>query len=189
MRFVGGIGLGLIIVLFAACGTPVRTFSEADATTDFSGLRTYGWRDEGVDMQPPDGASNSPGVTALTLQSIRDAVGAGLAERGLRPSDPPDVLVGVRAGTRERLQTTFWARDPLIDQRFGPNPGWPLTDRRTVNTVEESLIAIDIFDAKTGKALWSGIGSTPAALTANDRQTLDEVVAEILRDFPPKPAQ
>lgn len=187
MRFVGGICFALIIVFLAGCGTSVRTFSEADAHTDFSSLRTYAWRGEGVDMQPPCGASASPGVTALTLQSIRDAVGAGLAERGLRPGKPPDVLVDIRAGTRERLQTTFWARDPFIDRRFGPNPVWPLTDRRTVDAVEESLIAIDMFDTRTGKAIWSGIGSTPAALTANDRQTLDAVVAKILRDFPPKP--
>ncbi len=188
MRVVGAFWLGLFVVLLTGCGTSVRTFSEADATTDFSSLRTYAWRNEGVDTQPPGGASTSPGVTALTLQSIQDAVGAGLAEGGLRPGDPPDVLVGVRAGTRERLQTTFWARDPFVDRRFGSNPGWPLTDRRTVDTVEESLIAIDIFDARTGKAIWSGIGSTPAQLTANDRQTINEVIAEILRDFPPAPS-
>ncbi len=56
------------------------------------------------------------------------------------------------------------------------------------DTVEESLVAIDMFDARTGKAIWSGIGATPAQLTANDRQTIDDVVAEILRDFPPAPS-
>ncbi len=119
MRVVGAFWLGLFVVLLAGCGTSVRTFSEADATADFSSLRTYAWRGEGVDTQPPGGASTSPGVTALTLQAIRDAVGAGLAERGLRPGDQPDMLVDVRAGTRERLQTTFWARDPFVDRRFG----------------------------------------------------------------------
>lgn len=187
MRCARCLVLGLIIALLAGCGTSVRTFSEADATTDFATLKTYAWRSDGIDTQPPGIASTSPGVTALTLQAIREAVAAGLAERGLRRGDQPDLLVDVRAGTRERLQTTYWARDPFIDRRFGPTPAWPLTDRRTVNTFEESLVAIDIFDARTGRAVWSGIGATPARLAVDERQRIDDVIAEILRTFPPAP--
>lgn len=177
--------MALTIVLLAGCGTSVRTFSEADPTVDYSALRTYAWRGEGIDTQPPGGASTSPGVTAMALQAIRASVAAALAERGLQRGDRADMLVDIRAGTRERLQTTYWARDPFVDRRFGRYPVWPLTDRRTVNTVEESLVAIDMFDPETGEAIWSGIGATPAQLMADNRQTIDDVIADILRDFPP----
>lgn len=189
MRFARSVSLGLVIVLLAGCGTSVRTFSEADRAADFSSIRTYTWRGDKDAIQPLGGPSASPGVTALTLQAIRDVVSADLAARGLRREGEPDVIVDVRAGTRERLQTTFWARDPYLDRRrFGPYPGWPLPDRRTVTTVQETLVAIDIFDADTGKAIWSGIGATPADLTADDPRTIADVVAEVLKDFPPAPA-
>ena len=184
MHPVRGIVLALTLALFG-CAAPVRPFSEADANTNFSSFATYGWRGEEVDTQPPGEASPSPGVTAMTLQTIRESVAAAFAARGLRRAEQPDLIIDVRAGTRERLQTTFWGRDPFYDPRYGRYPVWPLTDRRSVTVVEESLVAIDVFDARTGSAIWSGIGSTRAALTAADRQVIDDVVAAILRDFPP----
>jgi hypothetical protein len=185
VRFTRFLCLGLVVVLLAGCGSPVRTFSEADQTADFSQIRTYAWRGEGTVGEPLGGAA-SPGMTALTLQAIRNAVDAELARRGLRRGDPADILVDLRAGTRERLQTTFWARDPFYDRRFGPYPVSPLTDRRTVTTVEENLVAVDMFDARTGRAIWSGIGATPLALSADDGQAIDEVVGAVLSDFPPQ---
>lgn len=187
MNLARAVCLVVAFCLLGGCGTSVRTFSEADASANFAALKTYGWRGAEVDTQPPETASTSPGVTALTLQAIRDRVSVALAARGLRRAEQPDLVVDIRAGTRERLQTTFWARDPFADRRFGRYPVWPLTDRQTVTTVEESLVAIDMFDAETGRAVWSGIGATPAQLTAEDPQTIDDVVNEILRDFPPPP--
>lgn len=174
----------LAIVMLAACGTPVRTFSEADTATDFGRIRTYGWQEAGgVAGQT---GTTSPDVTALTLQAIRSAVEAELALRGLKRSEQPDALIALRAGSRDRLRTTFWGRDPFFyGSRYGRHPPWPITDRRMVDTYEENLIAVDIFDAKTAKPIWSGIGATTLLLNAEDRESIDAIVAEILRDFPP----
>jgi hypothetical protein len=104
----------------------------------------------------------------------------------MKRSDPPDALVALRAGSRDRLRTTFWGRDPFFyGDRNGRYPRWPITDRRTVDTYQENLVAIDIFDAKTAKPIWSGIGATTLPVTAEDRETIDMVVSEILKDFPP----
>jgi hypothetical protein len=168
----------------AGCGTPVRTFSEADDTTNFSGIRTYAWRDASGPAAPAEAAS--PEVSALTLQAIRTAVEAELSLRGLKQGPQPDALVAVRAGSRDRLRTTFWGRDPFFyGDRYGRYPPWPITERRTVDTYEENLVAIDVFDARTAKAIWSGIGATTLPLSAEDRESVDIVVAETLKDFPP----
>lgn len=170
-----------MVALFAlaGCGTSVRTSSEADEAVDFGKLRTYAWRDSSAAEQPPE-------VSALTLQALRGAIERELGLRGLQRGDPPDVLVSVRAGSRDRLRTTFWGRDPFFyGDRYGRYPPWPITDRRTVDTYQENLVAIDMFDAKTAKPVWSGIGATTAALSADDREAIDTVVTRILSDFPP----
>lgn len=172
----------VVTLALAACGTPVRTFTEADDATDFGTIRTYAWRDEGVSAAQ----AASPGVSALTLQAIRNAVEAELALRGMKRAEQPDALVAVRAGSRDRLRTTFWGRDPFsYGDRHGRYPAWPTTNRRTVDTYEENLVAIDVFSARTSKPVWSGIGATTLLLNAEDRQSIDMVVAEILSDFPP----
>ncbi len=171
-------------VVLAGCGSPVRTFSEADDATDFGKIRTYAWRDAGG--AAGQAGATSPEVSALTLQAIRSAVEAELQLRGIKRSEQPDALIAVRAGSRDRLRTTFWGRDPFsYGDRYGRYPRWPISDRRTVDTYEENLVAIDIFDAKTSKPVWSGIGATTLPLTAEDRESIETVVAEVLRDFPP----
>lgn len=169
----------LAVTALAGCGTSVRTFSEADQSADFGKIRTYAWRDSKAAEQPPE-------VSALTLQAIRSAIESELKLRNLQQSSEPDVLVTVRAGSRDRLRTTFWGRDPFFyGDRWGRYPHWPITDRRTVDTYQENLVAIDMFDTRTAKPVWSGIGATTASLTAEDRETISTVAAEILRDFPP----
>lgn len=179
----------LALAALAGCGTPVRSFSEADTATDFSKIRTYAWRDEAAGMAQA-GAAASPEISALTLQAIRSAIEAELSLRGLQRALQPDVLVDVRAGSRDRLRTTFWGRDPFFyGGRYGRYPPWPITDRRTVDTYEENLVAIDMFNPKTSKPVWSGIGATTLSLSAEDRESIGTVVAEVLRDFPPGRAQ
>ena len=174
----------LVLALLAGCGTPVRTFSEADNATDFGKIRSYAWREGGG--LGGEAQAASPDVSALTLQAMRNAVEAELGLRGMKRSDPPDALVALRAGSRDRLRTTFWGRDPFFyGDRHGRYPRWPITDRRTVDTYEENLVAIDIFDARTAKPIWSGIGATTLPLNAEDRETIAMVVTEILKDFPP----
>lgn len=174
----------LALVVLAGCGTPLRTFSEADDATDFGKIRTFAWRDGGgLEGQAQ---SASPEVSALTLQAIRNAVEAELGLRGLKRGEAPDALIAIRAGSRDRVRTTFWGRDPFFyGARSGRYPPWPISERRTVDTYEENLVAIDVFDAKTAKPIWSGIGATTLPLTAEDRETVDVVVARTLADFPP----
>lgn len=175
---------GLLVAALAGCGTPVRTFSEADDNADFSKIRSYAWRDAGGPAARTEAAS--PEVSALTLQAIRGAVETELSLRGLKQAAQPDAVVAVRAGSRDRLRTTFWGRDPFFyGDRYGRYPPWPITQRRTVDTYEENLVAVDVFDARTGKAIWSGVGATTLPLNAEDRESIDIVVAETLKDFPP----
>lgn len=174
----------LVLAVLAGCGTPVRTFSEADDATDFGKIRTYAWREGGGLGGQAQAAS--PEVSALTLQAIRNAVDAELGLRGLKRGEQPDALIALRAGSRDRVRTTFWGRDPFFyGDRSGRYPPWPITERRTVDTYEENLVAVDVFEAKTGKPIWSGIGATTLPLNAEERESIDAVVAEVLADFPP----
>lgn len=177
----------LLVAALCGCGTSVRTLSEFDENTDFSKIHTYAWR--GADGMAERGAdAGSPSMTAMSLRSIRTAIEATLAEKGLRRGEPADMLVDFRAGTRDRLRTTFWGRDPFL---YGPRPDrggfWPLTDRRTVETFQESVLAIDMYQPGDMKPIWSGIGATVLAFNKADSDAIRQAVDEILKDFPPRP--
>lgn len=177
--------VGLLVSVLAGCGSSVRTLSEFDEGTDFSKIRTFAWRGGGDAAQTGVDAG-SPSMTAMSLQSIRNAIEASLKEKGLKRGEPADVLVDFRAGTRDRLRTTFWGRDPFL---YGPPVGrggyWPMTDRRTVETFQESVLAIDMFDPASGKPIWSGIGATVLPFNKADSAAIGDAVGEILKDFPP----
>lgn len=177
--------VGLLVTVLAGCGNSVRTLSEFDENTDFSKIHTYAWRKDGGTTERGADAG-SPSMTAMSLQSIRAAIEATLAEKGLKRGEPADMLVDFRAGTRDRLRTTFWGRNPYL---YGPRPDrdgfWPIIDRRTVETFEESVLAIDMFDPQGAKPIWSGIGATVLSFNEADKDEIKDAVGEILKDFPP----
>lgn len=177
--------VGLFVTALAGCGPSVRTLSEFDQTVDFSQIRTYAWRDA-ADGAAPAADAGSPSMTAMSLRNIRAAIEATLAEKGLVRGEPADVLVDFRAGTRDRLRTTFFGRDPFL---YGPRSGranyGPITERRTVETFEESVLAIDMLEARGSKPIWSGIGATVLRFNKADTDEIKEAVGEILETFPP----
>jgi hypothetical protein len=162
----------LPLALVVACSS-VSTNYDYDTSYDFSKLRSYRWADI------PSRSDADP----LVVQRVGTAVEAQLKAKGFVPAEgAPDFLVATYVGRRTRIQVTDWG------YAYGPHAGWygrPVD----VYEYEEGSLIVDVVDARTRRLAWRGtaIGIVdPGATPEGKTERINEAVAKILEQFPPK---
>lgn len=179
--------LTLILTILALAGcSSVTVVSDYDSSIPFTGYRSYRWT---------DGTTNGSTVLAenpLILKRIKSSVEREFAAKGytLDTSGPADFSVAVSASVSKRIyydpppagfyyHRGFHGRYGFYDPFWwGPYAGY----------YEEGTLGIDIYDSRTGRLAWHGVGRGILNDYRNGEELqrqIDEAVTKILEEFPP----
>ncbi|KQC34197.1 lipoprotein [Nonlabens sp. YIK11] len=166
-------------VALVGCQT-VRVSQDYAIGTDFNQYKTYAYFKKGVDEAK---------ISELDKKRILRAIDSEMGARGFTKSENPDVLVSIFTDTKERVD---------VYNNFGWGFGWgwggwggfgingPFNNN--VNRTTEGVLYIDLIDAKDKELIWQGVGTASLKSSPEEKvERTNEMVREILMQFPPKP--
>ena len=159
-----------VAMMLAACASTPDVQTDFDPTAQFSQYRTYAWT-----ATPELGAP-------LMQQRITASIDAKLGAMGWTsaPAATADVVIAAHVITREQLS---------IDSFGGGWGGWgpPGHGSARVRSYTVGTLVLDIFDAKTKRAVWRGTASGALPKTS-DKATAktQEAVDRMFASFPVK---
>ncbi len=185
--------------LLAGCvtGPQVRTQSAPDLNLAL--YTTYGFV-----TQPSTDRSN---YRSLTTRTLEEAVDRQMQARGYTRSDHPGLLVNFRTMTRNMVSGAWgpagygWGPGwgPYGGAGLGPGwgPGWgpglglgwwggAPWGWGDIATYTEGTLTIDVIDARTRDAIWSGsaVSEITRDTLNHPRESIDQNVAAIFAKFP-----
>lgn len=170
-------------VLLALLATPAlllaqKTSHDFDPTANFSGFRTFAWR-EGTPAREP-----------FLHQRIVSAIESQLAAKGLTRSDTdPDLYVTYHAAMEVHKSVTGFAGG------IGGGPlGWRWgggldSINLNLNEIPVGTLVIDLADAAKQHLVWRGMGVKELDFHAKPEKrdaAIVKAVGKILKNYPPK---
>ena len=149
------------------------------ALRDYGRYRNWSW----LDGQLPSGSAWADGAL------LAEALSNGLDQRGLRPSSGAgDLLVSASLQLERRQYQvredygSYYGHSPYGD-RYGMYGSVPMVRNYEV---EVAVVRIELFDAQSGQAVWSGNAEAPSQGSQSDRaDTLRRAIADALGSYPP----
>ncbi len=180
-----------------ACSSGIRVRTTTAPDANLAGLHTFRV------LNAPERRADAPALSAndpmldnsITNQALRQDLVQGFEAKGytLDRSDP-DFVVAYYAGTKEKMDTTYWNPDPYWRYGYrGYRYGWawpwygyasPYPWMRVQEYTEGSVI-VDVVNPKTRELIWRGQG---VAQVSDDPNTyakeLAKTVDAILKKFP-----
>jgi hypothetical protein len=152
-----------------------------DKTVDFSGVRTYAWKD------------GTPADNPLTEQKIHSAVVAAVESRGLKPADgTPDVYVVTHASTSSNTSIDISAFSYGGYYGWGGWGGWGATSTVQMRDVTTGTLLVDVVGVASQKLIWRGVaaetfseGKRPSPKQIES--LLNQVAGKMFKGFPPPP--
>jgi hypothetical protein len=176
-----------LLVSACAYGPTVRT--DFDPAANFSAYRTYNWVDTAVPQ----------GMNPLMFARVRASIDQALAARGYTPASPGDLAISFTIGERDRLKVydsgpyyPGWGWGHAGWGGWGSWGGWggwgypyPSID---VDQYTERSVVIDIYDARSRRPIWHGVGTDREYRDKVDYGKLDRAVVAALSQFPPQQA-
>jgi hypothetical protein len=176
----------------AACSPEVRVRTSVAPDAQLSGLRSFRV------LTPPARRANAPALSAndpmldnsITNRELRTDLTRAFQGKGyVLNQDAPDFVVAYYAGTKEKMDTTYWQPEPWYRYRYWGRPGWawpwygaPIAE---VQQYTQGSVIVDVVDAKTKQLVWRGQGTAPVSDDPNKYgKELDETVAAVLKKFP-----
>ncbi|MEJ8847807.1 DUF4136 domain-containing protein [Variovorax rhizosphaerae] len=159
----------------AACVAAPTVKTDFDRAANFSTYKTYTWL-----PRPTQGPT-------LTQQRIVEGIDARLQAKGWKLTDNGDVRVAAQVSTQEKESFQTYYNGVGYGLGFGGfGPPVPMAATTTVDTYEVGTLVVDMFDAKTKRAVWRGsatgtLPDNPDKLPALLQTSLDKMFAA----FPP----
>jgi hypothetical protein len=156
-----------VAMVLAACASTPAVQTDFDPAAQFSQYHTYTW-----------GATPEFGAP-LMQQRITASIDAKLGAMGWTPAPAAtaDVVIAAHVITREELS---------IDT-FNPGVGWggwgpPGNSSAHIRSYTVGTLVLDIFDAKSKRAVWRGTASgalpkTTDKATAKTQEAIDRMFA------------
>ena len=174
----------LVAVFLSGCATTPNTFANADPTADFTSYKTYGFLETlSTDKQSYE---------SMESNFLKVAVAQQFDRRGMSYSENPDLLVNFYIHTKEKIRTRsvptmgayYGFRDPFYDT-WGGYGGF----ETRVDQYTEGTLNIDVVDSANKKLVWEGAiaGRVTDSAIRNLEKTIDEAVAEIMKNYPVQP--
>jgi hypothetical protein len=185
MRFT--ISLLFALLVLSGCQTGSNVFTDYDTNTQFSDYKTYHWS-----RQPSD---HSKLVDPLIVSRVHKALELQLMMAGLDPvkaNQQADLLVAYQVIQKEAAINRSPSTSIGIGHAggsLGSSTGISLTMSSSAagNTVGETLIIVDLIDAKTNRMKWRG--SKPVTLAGKSvdqkNRIVESAVTDILGGYPP----
>ncbi|HVC21495.1 MAG TPA: DUF4136 domain-containing protein [Vicinamibacterales bacterium] len=167
---------------------PATSFAQSTQSTryDFDRMATFS-NAKTYTLKIGTGAGN-PAVDSEIMADIE----AQLQAKGLKQSDTAPDLVIVYHVAFDKAQNISAFSSSIGD--YGPYPyqwgaGWGSTDVR-MNHIAVGTLVIDVIDAHSKSLIWRGLALnevSPAVTTADHGKNIEQAVARILGNYPPKP--
>jgi uncharacterized protein DUF4136 len=163
IRMFSGLALALTMTAGAAYAQSVNT--DSDPSAPFASYKTYSW------------TAGTPSQNGLAEQRIHAAVNQQLAGKGMAEvQSNPDLYVATHVTTQEQKE--------LIANGFGP---WGLRGGfATVQTYVHGTLIVDLYDAKTKKMVWRGVGTDTASdKPSKNASKINKALAKMFERYPP----
>jgi hypothetical protein len=195
-------GAAAITITGCSSGITVRTTAEPGAS--LAGLHTF------EVLTPPTRAANASPLStndpmlenSITNRHLRDDLRQAFQSRGyaVAPQSSADFLVAYYAGTKEKLDTTYWAPTmaPAWRYRYWGRRSWAWPyygapyysgmnpwGSASVSSYTQGQVIVDVTDPHTNQLLWRGQGVEPVSSDPNQYATdMQKVVNAIVAKFP-----
>jgi hypothetical protein len=170
------------LVCAAGCA-PLTVGIDYDTTYDFTKLKTYEW------------TASTPGdqMEDMTEKRFQGAVNAQLQAKGYsRSAESPDFLISME-GIKRSVQTGSTAVGASIAVPVGSHGSVSLGGGRSKPRVkQEGELTVLFTERSSGTLVWKGIAAAEIGLKKSpeeQQKTINAVIAELLKGFPPKPAR
>ncbi|MDM0075386.1 DUF4136 domain-containing protein [Variovorax sp. J2P1-59] len=164
----------VLATLLAACASTATVKTDFDPKAQFGSFRTYSWI-------PSDSSD------ALMPQSVVAGIDTRLQAAGWKRVAEGDVHVAAHV-TRVQGQNfnNFYSGIGHDLNWLGIGSGWPGYVTMSVDNYEKGTLVVDMFDARTKRAVWRGSASgvlpdDPSRVNAAVQSALDRLFA----GFPP----
>ncbi|MDJ0951577.1 MAG: DUF4136 domain-containing protein [Alphaproteobacteria bacterium] len=181
--------LTLVLMFFALL--PGRASADAtyDPGVDFSKYKTFAWVTDAPMLKSGSAKFRIP--TEDVLKTIRATIESQLAAKGFQKADPADFTVAFMVGVRDMALIQHWATTGPTLPGHGSYRWYgshPIQSRSATHEYKEGELSVDIFDAKTNRAVWHNWAATKvyAQERITPQEVVNEVVTEILDPFPPR---
>jgi len=165
-----------IALLFLTSCQSVRVVADYDKAAPFNSYKTFGFHKEGVDRAE---------ISDLDKRRILKAIETSLLEKGFTKSETPDLLVNFF--TKEKQEINIYNNN---FNSFGWGWGWGgpyFGTQYNVSNSTQGTLYIDLIDTKRKELIWQGIGRGNISTSVKYKdERINEFVASILREYPPK---
>ena len=177
----------LIFILgFSITGSAQKVTADYDTKTDFSKYKTYAW------LAPGDSVLNRYRNDKLYCGYITFAANKELTDKGLK-SDAvrPDVIFIFNTRVEEM---TRYSQSPTLSIGVGvAGPGYyaagyaPVAGGKiTATTEEEGVLSYDMYDAQTGKLVWTASADKTFKMSDDLEKIISDVTGKIFKKLPIK---
>jgi len=180
LRKAGLFIMAFIMGLMIGCATPLVVDYDYDTTYDFSKLRTYDW------LPSPPGNQ----IEDMTEKRFRSSVDTQLqAKKYSQSSESPDFLISLQ-GIKKTVEKGSTG--------VGMSVGIPVGQRGSVSVgggrskprvKQEGTLNLTFVDRKSNTPVWQGTASAeiqPKTSPEEQQQRINQVIAELLKNFPPR---
>jgi hypothetical protein len=169
-RLALAVGMGASTLVLGACST-LQIHTDWNTSLDFSKFHTWDFQ---KDTLP---------YSTFMQERIRTAIANNLGARGLtRTETNPDLVVvwRVQRSTETQLTTTGYG-GAWGAWRGG---GYSTT---SVQKIPIGALTLAMFDPKINQLVWRGEAESQIDENSSSAQAINEVVGQLLAQFPPKP--
>ena len=175
--------LACFLVCAAGCATPLVVDYDYDTTYDFTKLKTYDW------LPSPPGDQ----IEDMTEKRLQGALNTQLQAKGYnRSAESPDFLLSM-VGVKKTVQKGSTAVGASIAVPVGSHGSVSVGGGKSKPRVkQEGELTVLISERASGSVLWKGMLAAemkPKQSPEEQQLQINAVIAELLKNFPPKPAR
>lgn len=182
-RRIWSIVLALGMVWAVGCATPLTVDYDYDTMYDFSKLKTFAW------------APSPPGnqMEEFAEKRFQGALTSQLQAQGYSPAaESPDFLISV-AGIKKTVESGRVGVGASVAVPVGSHGSVSLGGGKSKpRTKQEGELSVLVTERASGKPIWKGMAAAeikPTQSPEEQQKQINAIVAELLKNFPPKPAR
>lgn len=179
----------LALVVLAGCSStpPVIDY---DHSINFGKFKTFAFIDEHPLLRAEGAEAGSPLLEGRLIQITENVLSARGFKR-VADREAADIAVGFTVGSREKIQVNSYP-ETYRPYYGGYGRGWGgayygVSTTTSVQQYTEGTLSVDIYDVATHQPIWHGSATRriTSKMQKNPRETVNEIMVEILAGFPP----
>jgi len=182
MKTIRNFSLLLLVTVLFSCNS-VTVTTDYDKSVDFSKYKSFSFYEL---------TDKSGSVSELNKKRIVNALKSEMTKKGFVESmNNPDVLVNLTAILADKksitANTNYYNYGGYYRPYYWGGGYGGATTSYDVYEYKDGSLIIDIIDASNKQLIWQGIGNKEIdSPSKNPDKTINEAVAKIMENFPPK---